>query len=500
MEVWQRELQQTGLVLASYRGPVTEGGGRPAGGLASALAEVVRGFPAVWVAADDGPPSIASRLRLSSVAIPAAERQAYYGGFANRFYWMLAHGLYRGYPIREVRRWYADGYRPANERFARTLVQALDAMGGTAPVWVHDYHLFLVPALVRQRRPRARIAFFLHVPWPNLAQWEEAAGAPLADLVRGVLGADTVGLQTVRDAARFATAVEETVPEARVVWEPLPPSLRLGDEAVAVARVRYQERWVRVAAYPISVDPQEVRARAATPRARHWYRELAAPEGVRTVVRVDRLDPAKNILAGFDAFARALQRRPDLVGRVRFLAFLVPSRESVPEYREYRRQVLGRVEELNARWPGPQGQGLVTVYLQHNREAALAGLLRADVVLVNSRADGMNLVAKELAALGGRSPALVLSRTCGVAEAFQDGALLVDPDDVEGTAQALVQALDMDPQERRHRMERLRAHVEAWTLEDWAGAQLSDLGLGQAAAALPGGAGAQLVRWKAAHR
>lgn len=470
-------LKQEGLVLASYRGPVAEDGtSLAAGGLASALREITHLVPTTWVAEGSKRLRIASDgTQVAPVRIPDSERAAFYGGFANRLYWMLAHGLYRGLPRHEVRRWYADGYRPANARFAAAIGQTLAGAFSDAVVWIHDYHLMLAPALVREQHRDARIGFFLHVPWPCLETWRAAPEAPVADLVRGLLGADLVAFQTVRDAQRFLATITETVPEAHVAWAPVDRDTRPGEAALQVGEVGLGRRTVRVQADPISIDPDAVAERAHSPRAERWFRSLEAPAGVRTIVRVDRLDPAKNITGGFDAFARLLRASPERIGRTRFIAFLVPTRESVPEYREYRRRVLAQVADLNAEFSRPTLPEPIRLFVQHNQEAALGGLGRADVVIVNSLADGMNLVAKELTVAERRAPTLVLSRTCGVAECFGDGALVIDPEDVQETADALGRALDTGDGERRVRMRRLHEHVTRWTVRDWAYAQLEDL-------------------------
>jgi trehalose 6-phosphate synthase len=472
MDGWRNALGESGIVLASYRGPSLEDGRPAAGGLASALGDVVRSVPTTWVAAGDASPGRSpGGAFVRPVPLTPSERHLFYGGFANRFYWLMAHGIAHRYPPGQVRRWYEEGYVPANERFARAVDSALDdqAHGALSPVWIHDYHLFLVPELVRRRRPEARIGFFLHVPWPNLTAWQDVPEAPVAELAQGMLGADLVGLQTVRDAQRLLATIEEYLPQAEVCWAKIERRDR-GDGPVAVGTVRVGGRTVDVRALPISVDPDAVRRRATSPRALRWRRQLAAAPPTRTVVRVDRLDPAKNIVRGFEAFERLLERRADLRGRLRFLAFLVPTRESVPEYRDYRRQVLDTARRVNARFGGEEPP--IALFLQNNVEAALAGLSVADAVVINSLADGMNLVAKELVFAGDAAPALVLSRTAGVAEAYRDDALLVDPEDVEATSQALAFALDMAPAERRARLASMRAKVESWTLADWLGAQL----------------------------
>lgn len=476
MDAGLESLGGSGIVLASYRGPSMDPAHPASGGLASALGDMVRHIPTTWVAVGD---FAAGRspggAYVQPVALSAHDRQLFYGGFSNRFYWMLAHGILHPPSAGQLRRWFDEGYRPANERFADAIEAALAAWpGGTeAPVWVHDYHLFLVPSLLRSRRPRARIGFFLHVPWPSLAAWHEVPYAPVGALLRGLAGADVIGLQTVRDAHRLLASIEEFAPEAEVTWAGVGRRSDRGDGPVSVGSVQLAGHRADVHAFPISIDPDAVAARARTPRATRWRHHLATAPDVQTLVRVDRLDPAKNTLRGFEAYELLLERRPDLVGRTRFLAFLVPSRESLPEYREYRHAVLEAARRINDRFGRPGRPEPVTLFVQNNVEAALAGLALADVVLINSLADGMNLVAKEMTVTGSEEAVLVLSRTAGVAEAYRDQALLVDPEDLEATAEALAQALAMGPEERRRRMAGMRAAVTSWTLNDWLTAQLA---------------------------
>jgi trehalose 6-phosphate synthase len=192
------------------------------------------------------------------------------------------------------------------------------------------------------------------------------------------------------------------------------------------------------------------------------------------VIRVDRLDPSKNQILGFMAFGRLLEIRPDLRGRVRFRAFLVPSRTDLSVYRKYRDAVYRVIEEVNARFGGEAGAP-IEVFYTHDREQALAAMEQGDVLLVNSREDGMNLVVKEWALVSQRPGVAIVSETAGVAWETGTSALLVSPLDVEGTAQAMSQALDMPPAERWARLERIRGHVLGWTAQRWLEAQLSAL-------------------------
>jgi trehalose 6-phosphate synthase len=204
-------------------------------------------------------------------------------------------------------------------------------------------------------------------------------------------------------------------------------------------------------------------------------RRLAAESEPQTIVRVDRLDPSKNQLAGFDAFERLLDQHPELHGRLRFNAFLVPSRTDLEVYRTYRETLFGQIEAINARFAARCGGPVIQVFYTNDREQALAAMIDADVLLVNSLADGMNLVVKEWAVVSERPGALVASDRMGVAAEAEGAALLVDPADVPDTATALGRALAMPRAERQVRLQRLRDRVEAWTAHDWLMAQLRDL-------------------------
>ena len=194
-------------------------------------------------------------------------------------------------------------------------------------------------------------------------------------------------------------------------------------------------------------------------------------------MRVDRLDPSKNQLLGFQAFERLLEMRPDLRGRVRFSAFLVPSRTDLSVYRAYRDTLYKRIEAINTRFGADCSQPPVKVFYTNDREQALAAMESCDVLLVNSLQDGMNLVAKEWAAVSRRPGVLVLSETAGAAEEAAGSALLVSPLDIEGTAHALAEGLDMTEAERAGRLSRFRDRVYQWTARDWLASQLRDLGL-----------------------
>jgi trehalose 6-phosphate synthase len=279
-----------------------------------------------------------------------------------------------------------------------------------------------------------------------------------------MLGADVVGLQTPMDVRSFLSCCEEFL-DVSV------------DNACATVQM-VDGRHVRVRAYPASVEPRALRRSMRSDEVAAANARLAPERGEMTIIRVDRLDPSKNQQVGFMAFSRLLEMRPQLCGRVRFLAFMVPSRTDLGVYRAYRDAVYRTIEEVNARYAEACGGPPIRVYYTNDRDQALAAMQTCNVLLINSLQDGMNLVAKEWAVVAGHPGVLAVSETAGVAHDAADSAMLISPLDVEGTARALADALDMPAAERKARHARFLHKVTRWTARDWLNAQLADLGVG----------------------
>ncbi|MCC6629994.1 MAG: trehalose-6-phosphate synthase [Chloroflexi bacterium] len=448
-----------------------------AGGLVSMLAPLARQPGVAWVCCVSEPPDAAQAheglyttaadetdpgLHVHPVPLPASLYQDYYGRISNEVLWLLQHHLVGagGLADLDARRHaaWSDGYLAANARLANAIARTFP----TARAYlVHDYHLYPLPALLRRRCPSAAIIHFTHIPFPDPLLLSMLPRAWCETIVGGLLGADVVGLQTEGDVRGFLASC------ARF------SAASVDYQAGAVTTV--DGRRVVARAYPASVDPAALRALARGPVVREARGRLAPRPGQQTIVRVDRLDPSKNQIAGFQAFERLLQARPELRGRLRFLAFLVPSRTDLAIYRAYRNTVYALIDSINARYPSAEGEPPITVYYTNNREQALAALMDSDVLLVNSLADGMNLVAKEWAILSERPGALILSETAGAIAEAGGSALRVAPLDVEGTATALARALDMTTDERLARLAHFRARIERWTAADWLAAQFHDL-------------------------
>jgi trehalose 6-phosphate synthase len=474
------------LIIVTNRGPVSfatggDGSLRPrrgSGGLVTALGHIARHVPVTWLAAamTEGDrraakdPALIGRsledeqLRLRFLAVDRAAYEGAYSVIANPLLWFLQHQMWNlaERPVIDaatMRAW-DRGYVPVNEAFARGALAQV-ARGDPRPrIMLHDYHLYLAAGPIRRARPGAVLSHFTHIPWPPSSIWQTVSPTIREGIVMGLLANDVLGFQTDRYAHNFLRTAESFLPDARVDYE--------------ASAVRWRRRTTQVRSYPISIDVEATRRIAASRASRRRAEQLRAGGSERILVRVDRLEPSKNILRGFAAFEALLQRHPRFRGRVSFLAFLVPSRTGLREYGYYARRVQDAVDAINARF-SRAGVRPVHIFYENNYAQALAGLSIADVVLVNPLVDGMNLVAKEATVVSERDAAIVLSETAGAHDQMADGVLTVAPADVVGTADALARALDLPAEERRRRLAGLRRGVEREDIRWWLRRQLEDL-------------------------
>ncbi|MGI8871271.1 MAG: alpha,alpha-trehalose-phosphate synthase (UDP-forming) [Candidatus Limnocylindria bacterium] len=482
----ERLLGTRRLVIATNRGPVTFASGadgtlrprRGSGGLVTALSQVGRHVPVTWLAAamTEGDRRAAADPRLIAQAVPgdavrlrfaAIDRAVYeaaYNVIANPLLWFLQHQMWN-LPERPVidaavmRAW-DHGYLPLNTAFARAVLSEVPVRDTAPRIMLHDYHLYLAADAIRRARPSALVSHFSHIPWPPSSLWQTISPRIREAICAGLVASDVVGFQTERYAHNFLRSVESFLPDAHVDYRS-----RTVTRGRHVAHARH---------YPISIDVEATRRVASSVAARRRRRELLSQCPGPILVRVDRLEPSKNILRGFQAFEALLTRYPRLRGRLTFLAFLVPSRTNLREYGDYGRKVQASVDRINARF-GVAGHRPVRIYYENDYAQALAGLAIADVVLINPLIDGMNLVAKETAVVAENDAAIVLSETAGAFDQMADGVLSVAPADVVGTAQAIARGLEMPRAERAARIDRLRRDVEREDITWWLRRQFEDL-------------------------
>jgi trehalose 6-phosphate synthase/phosphatase len=401
---------------------------------------------------------------LVPVSLSRDQVDRYYHGFCNRVLWPLFHYLIDRVPV-EPSGW--DAYRDVNQTFA-DVVAAEYRDGDT--IWVHDYQLLLLPALLRHRLPRARIGFFLHIPFPSseifrILPWRH-------EVLQGLLGADLLGFHTFAYMRHFVTSL-----------------LHVDGVEADIDSVRTGDREVRLGVFPMGIDAARFAELAAAPDVVAHAAAIRREAGGRQIVLgVDRLDYTKGIPRRLQAVERLLTREPGLRDRVRYMQIAVPSRGEVDAYRRFRRQVEETVGRINGAC-GTLHSAPVHYMHRHVSERELVALYcAADVMLVTPLRDGMNLVAKEFVAsrIDGDG-VLVLSEFAGAA-AELDGAQVVNPYDVDGVAARIGDALSMAPAERAARMQRLRQRVTQHDVHAWAAAFLHRLGDVETAPAVPPGA------------
>jgi trehalose 6-phosphate synthase len=429
------------------------------GGLVSALEPFLRGRDGAWVGwsgradldlasfDDDG-------LLMHPVRLSSAEVRDYYEGFSNATLWPLYHDVI--VPPVFDRTWW-ESYVEVNQRFADAAAAAA-APGAT--VWVQDYQLQLVPGMLRDQRPDVRIGFFLHIPFPPVELFMQLPWR--TEVVRGLLGADVVGFQMPGGAQNFMWLSRQLLG-----LEPSKAAVRVRSRPGSVP---FDGRQVRVGAFPIAIDTAEfdrmARQSETAERARLMRAEMGDPH--RLLLGVDRLDYTK----GIDVRLRAL-RELLAAGRVdpesvAMVQLATPSRERVDQYQVMRRSIEEQVGRLNGEF-GRVGRPIVHYLHQSmDRDELVALYCAADVMVVTPLRDGMNLVCKEyVATRHGLDGVLVLSEFAGAA-AEMSGALLVNPYDLDGVADALERALIMDPNEERARMRTMHRQVRIHDVSRWA--------------------------------
>jgi trehalose 6-phosphate synthase len=437
------------------------------GGLVSALEPFLRSHSGAWVgwpgvADADVAPFEDDGLLLHPVTLSAKEVEDYYEGFSNGTLWPLYHDVVAQPAFH--RHWW-NAYVKVNQRFADATAKVA-AQGAT--VWVQDYQLQLVPAMLREQRPDLKIGFFLHIPFPPVELFMQLPWR--TEIIRGLLGADLVGFHRPGGAQNFLWLARRLVG--------LEPSRGTVGVRTRPGVVQVGDRTVRVGAFPISIDSAGLdavaRRKDTQARARQIREDLGNPK--RILLGVDRLDYTK----GIDVRIRALY---ELIadGRVdpedvAMIQLATPSRERVDHYKTMRQDIEQSVGRINGEF-GRVGKPVVHYLHQSvNREELVAFMSAADVMVVTPVRDGMNLVCKEYVAcrydLGG---ALVLSEFAGAA-AELTSAFLVNPHDLDGVKNALQAALDIDPAEGRRRMRALRRQVLTHDVDRWARSFLEALG------------------------
>ena len=443
----------------------------PASGLVTAIEPVLRACDGTWVAHGSGDadvdmvdahdrllvPPDDPRYTLRRVWLTKEEEEGYYYGFANEGLWPLCH-IAHTRPLFRASDW--KHYQEVNRKFANALLEEMENVSRPV-VLVQDYHFALLPRMIKQSRPDARVAIFWHIPWPNpeafgICPWQR-------ELVDGLLGADLIGFHIQAHCTNFLQTVDRIV-ESRIDWEHF--------------SVQRLDHHTTVRPFPISVEAAET---AAVPPSESAYEERASllkslgVEAALMGIGVDRMDYTKGILERFLAVERFLEKYPRYQGVFTFVQIGAPTRTHIKRYHDLQAEVEAEADRINWRFQADQWKPIVLLNRQHSHAEIAPYYRAADLCLVTSLHDGMNLVAKEFVATRqDERGALILSIFTGAARELRD-ALQVNPYDIDQTAEAIRAALEMQSEEKQMRMQRMRKQVREHNVYRWAGSLIGAL-------------------------
>jgi len=444
----------------------------PASGLVAALEPVLCACDGTWIADGNGdadaetvdandrlrvPPG-EERYTLRRVWLSPEEESGYYYGFANEGIWPLCHNAHTR-PIFRAADW--EQYQRVNRKFADVLCEEISDEEQSV-VLIQDYHFALLPRMVKERLPHARVAIFWHIPWPNPESFEICPWQ--SELLDGLLGADLIGFHVRAHCNNFLNTVDHAL-EARIDWEHF-----------TVTRNDHQSH---VLPFPISVELRKdgsdhPDARSVEEERKATLEELKL-ETTWIGVGVDRVDYTKGIVERFQAVESFLARYPEYQGKFTFIQLGAPSRTEIKRYAEFQTEVESEASRINARFAAGRWKPIVLLLSQHSRQEVQRFYRIAHLCMVTSLHDGMNLVAKEyVAAQQEEQGVLVLSRFTGASRELRD-AIMVNPYDIQATGEAIAQALRMLPGEKLDRMRRMRAIVKEHNIYWWASSLIGSL-------------------------
>ena len=454
------------IIFVSNRLPVTivEGPQGPeikasSGGLVTALRPLLHERKGFWVGGTgtESRPEFADLFtripyeegRLVPVLLTEEERKNFYCGFSNEIVWPLFHDLQSRCNFDPA---YWKAYVAVNQKFAEAVAKiATD----DAIVWVHDYHLMLLGTMLRKLGVSSKLAFFQHIPFPPADIFEKLPWR--SEILRALFDFDVIGFQTNRDQRNFAGCVRRLLPEIELH--------RTADQLIA----NLADHTAAVGTFPVGIDFEEFAGQASLPDVRERAAEIRRDvAGCQIVLGVDRLDYTKGIPERLRAFQHFLETRPELHQKIVLVQVVVPSREDIPKYQELKLDVERLVSRINGEFGKPAWVPVHYIHRHLERFELLALYRAADIALITPLKDGMNLVAKEFcAAQTGDEGVLILSEFAGAADQLSNGAVLVNPYDIEKVADAIHRAYSMSPKQRKQQMRKLRRKIRNENVFRW---------------------------------
>jgi trehalose 6-phosphate synthase len=462
------------VIIASNRGPVVnlrdqEGHliqHKGSGGLITGLSGIIQYINATWISCAQSPEDVAFGAGDISLVDTAGDihvkfinpkpevYEGYYNVIANPLLWFLQHSMWNvpSEPIIDHETWQAweNGYKEVNLQFAKEIVKTVRASKKKNLVMLQDYHLYLAARNIRNMLPkkeRPAISLFVHIPWPGPEYWSILPPAMRQSILDGLCAVDLLGFQTKADGLNFIRTVESHLPRAHVKYKR--------------GRIWYRNHATHIRDFPISIDTAQLKTLSQDEEVIEHVNTLRDQAGdKKMVVRVDRIDPSKNIIRGFKAFEELLVLHPEYIEKVQFMALLVPSRRGIDEYNDYLDKIMAISGQINAEY-GSSTWEPVRILVGEDYKRAIAALKIYDVLIVNAVADGMNLVAKEGPIVNENDGVLVLSERAGASQQLAPGAIVISPCDVYATAEAIHQALVMEDEEKK-----TRAKTLSWLIEN----------------------------------
>jgi trehalose 6-phosphate synthase len=486
--IQESDQTQRDIIIASNRGPATfqtsKNGElviqRGSGGLVTALMSLAHHIEVTWVACalteedktwQEGEISLsedANPIYMKFISPDAVAFEGYYNVISNPLLWFLQHSMWdvSHVPVIDRNTWKAweDGYLVVNRQFSEAISTRLGANPKSNLVMLQDYQLYMVASYLRRKLPSRRrptILHFIHIPWPGPEYWGFLPPAMRLAILSSLCAVDVLGFQTRDDALNFIRTVESYLHGASVKYKR--------------GRIWYRNHATHVRDFPISIDVGELKRVALDSDQEGFEREIRDIIADRKLIlRIDRIEPSKNIVRGFQAFEELLELYPQHHNQVIFLALLVPSRMDVQEYKNYLDELMAAAGRVNARFGDSEWEP-VRLIVGENYPRAVAALKMYDVLLVNAIADGMNLVAKEGPIVNQKDGVLILSERTGARQQLESGALVISPCDIYATAEAMHQALLMSEKEKQEKTARLKWLIEREDVVDWLCQQLNTI-------------------------
>ncbi len=468
------------LIIASNRGPVTfqrNAAGklefeRGTGGLVTALTGLARQIDATWIACaqtkedsdwEEGEIPLKGEdqtIRVKFISSNPEAYKGYYNAISNPLLWFLQHSMWDlpRAPMITRATWKAweEGYLAINHQIAEKIAEQVHEIQRPTLVMLQDYHFYLVGRFLHdllEPDVRPTTIHFVHIPWPGPEYWGILPPAMRQPIIGSLCAVDLVGFQTWEDGLNFLRTCETYLPNAEVNY--------------GEGWVEHRDHVAHVQDFPISIDVEALKQLAKTREVKAYKSEIQdILDDHKLILRIDRIEPSKNIVRGFWAYEELLELHPEHRGKVKFLAFLVPSRLGVEEYQDYLDELMAAAGRVNTTFGDSEWEP-VRLFTSESYPRAVAAMQLYDVLLINAIADGMNLVAKEGPIVNRKDGVLILSERAGATQQLGEGAIVISPCDIYATAEAIHEALSMSPEERIVRRQKLVEIIAREDITDW---------------------------------